>query len=607
MNIKPMEEQCSSSFYIPVSDGEKLAIDVWLPGNAKGKHLPVIVEFTRYWRLRNDIKSKEVVDAFCDRGFAYACVDVRGTGASTGTRRAEIGVEEVADFSTVMEWLAGQSWSNGAVITHGISYVGNTAEIATVDAPDCLKATVPQFTDFDLYAMLLFPGGLANIGFLEPWSNGVYSMDLDITSASCPSWGEFAGVSVKAVGDLKGLQAAVKDHQRNVPVAEQLSHVVYRDDFEAQTLNLKTNSPDNWISPYQLLGNQRWQSIPALHWGSFADAGTAAGVIARFMASNAPMCGIIGYWSHGLNHDANPFHAPSEHVEPNLDNFIQIKADFLSPLKHPKKPLDDHASIKVERMLYYFTAGEDRWNKTSTWPPVGTDMQRWYLAEGHQLTLTVPVKHSSSSKYAVNFEAGTGSNGRWLQMGAVDYGDRKKADQKLLTYTSSPIQESIEITGHPLVELLLSCSTSDGAVIVYLEAVAPNGRVIVLTEGNLRLRHRKVSHEAPPYPQFGPYHSYKKADQQPMVANVIESIKITLLPMSVTLPAGYSIRVAIAGHDQDSFNRVPENGRPVYNIYHQENYLSHIDIPIVDGGKKRKENDIQGLNALDFVRCRGAS
>jgi len=227
-------------------------------------------------------------------------------------------------------------------------------------------------------------------------------------------------------------------------------------------------------------------------------------------------------------------------------------------------------------------------------------MQRWYLAEQNQLTKTPPTNEVSRDIYPVNFEAGTGPNGRWLQMGAIDYGDRSEADQKLLTYTSKPIPQTIEITGHPLVELFMSSSTDDGAVIIYLETVDPEGRVTLLTEGNLRLMHRKVSDQIPPYPQFGPYHSYKRQDQAPMDPKAIEKVSIVLLPLSVTVKQGDALRIAIAGHDCDSFKQVPEQSDPVYHVYHQQTHLSCVDLPIMDQEKARLSTIKAGLQAIPF-------
>lgn len=572
----------NSSTYISLPDGIEIAIDIWLPKASNECYsVPVILELTRYWRAKDDEQPKDTILLFNQNGYAYACADVRGSGASTGSRLAEIGVEEVKDFACIIDWLAKQPWCNGAVITQGGSYVGNTAEIALLDAPAALKASIPQFTDFDLYAFLLFPGGLPNIGFLEPWSEGVKGLDLNCPSDNIPVLADLVGKSVKRVdADSDGtlLFQAIKEHHKNTPVTEQLADIIYRDDFESEVLSLDSNDPRHWMSPYQLRNNPRWQEIPSFHWGSFADAGTAAGVIARFMCSSAPMRAVIGYWSHGLNHDANPFHPKDTPVSPDFDQCCRAKGAFLTPLKQSRED-GSHAPLLDERALYYFTAGQDLWKKTSTWPPVSTEMQHWYFHDAFQMSRDKPDQKEGDDQYVVDFEVGSGSFGRWYQMDAVFYGDRAEADKSLLIYTSLPLEQDIELTGHPVVHLQIASTETDGAVIVYLETVAPDGTVIMLTEGNLRLRHRKVSSDAPPYPIFGPYHTFKREDAMPMAEGKIESVEFAMLPLSVQIKKGYSLRVAIAGADKDYFKPVPENGTPIYSIHRHTSAMSYIELP----------------------------
>lgn len=581
MNL--LSENMNSTHYISMPDGTKIAMDIWLPEVSEAQQLvPVILELTRYWRAIENQKIKDSILFFNQHGYGYASADVRGTGASTGHRQAEIGVEEVKDFSIIINWLANQPWCNGAVITQGSSYVGNTAEIAMLDAPQSLKAAIPQFTDFDLYALLLFPGGLPNIGFLNPWSDGVRALDVNCPLESIPVFSELAGAHIKPVDDDQDkvtLQQAITEHRDNVPVAAQLANIIYRDDFEAERLSPRENAPHHWVSPYQLRNNLRWREIPSLHWGSFVDAGTAAGLISRFMCSSSPMCAVIGYWSHGLSHDANPFKSKGYLVKPDLNEVLLAKESFLRPLKQQHTINDDLLS---ERVLHYFTAGEDRWKKTSSWPPLGTRMQHWYLSENASLSTSSPQVPAGSDRYQVRFDVGSGSFGRWYQMDAVYYENRAQADEALLTYTSAPLEKTIEITGHPIVHLQMSSSTSDGAVIVYLEAVAPDGKVVMLTEGNLRLLHRKVSSKTPPYPIFGPYHTFRKEDAELMEPGDVSSVDFVMLPLSVTVDKGYSLRITIAGHDKDYFKRIPESEFQVYKIYRNKQWASSVEIPILE-------------------------
>ena len=151
----------------------------------------------------------------------------------------------------------------------------------------------------------------------------------------------------------------------------------------------------------------------------------------------------------------------------------------------------------------------------------------------------------------------------------------------VMTYTSAPLVEDVEITGHPVVTLHLRSTHQDGAVFVYLEDVAPEGRVRYIGEGQLRLLHRRVSEAVPPFVTMGPYHSYAQADGRPMVAGELEEITFALLPTSVLFRAGHRIRIAIGGADADTFARIPTDGSPVYTIERGADRASQITLPVI--------------------------
>lgn len=224
--------------------------------------------------------------------------------------------------------------------------------------------------------------------------------------------------------------------------------------------------------------------------------------------------------------------------------------------------------------------GTDEWNTTPVWPPVGIETNRWVMAQGGDLAPQNELKAGIGvDTYKVDYSATTGRRIRWHSIGGPDviYPDRKEEDAKLLTYTSAPVDADLEITGSPQVSLQLSSTHTDGALHIYLEDVAPDGRVTYLTEGILRLSDRKLS-EAP-YVVEGAYHSLKREDNKPMIPNVVEEVVVPLFNTSVVVKKGHSVRIAIAGADKVTFSRVPDEGDPVLSIHHGGVQASFVDIP----------------------------
>jgi len=199
------------------------------------------------------------------------------------------------------------------------------------------------------------------------------------------------------------------------------------------------------------------------------------------------------------------------------------------------------------------------------------------------LSQSAPKTKSGADKYTVDFEATTGKANRWhTALGlAVVYPDRAQEDSRLLTYTSPPLAEDIEITGYPIVTLYVTSTEKDGAFFVYLEDVHETGKVTYITEGQLRAIHRKVSTEASPYNLLVPYHSFKKEDVMALVPNEMAELTFGLLPTSVLIRKGHRIRIAIAGHDKDTFARIPAEGTPTITVARNKVHASFVDLPIV--------------------------
>lgn len=575
--------------YVEMPDGTKLAAEIWLPSDTQaGSRVGTLVSFTRYWRARafqtHNEDMSESVAAILRNGYAAVVVDARGSGASFGFRAAEFSPCETRDFRFVIDWIAAQPWSNGRVATIGVSYTGNTAEHAAYDASPALVAAVPRFTDFDAYASILFPGGLRNALITGTWAAGVYALDNNlIPSGEWRSDGKDDAkiLGVKPVDDDRDegqLALAVAQHARNQDFLAVLSRAEFRDE-----LNLTGDLAGpcaTTVTPYLLHRNASRCAVPCSHWGSWMDAGTAAGVLARFASDPGGAHYVIGAWNHGGERDADVFRTEGAPITSSVADQNAKIFDFLAP-----RLRTDAIAPSSRAGLTYFTMGEGSWKHASSWPIAGSKPQRWFLAPSGKLQTDPPTAGDGSDQYIVDYSAGTGRQTRWTtQLGGSDvfYGDRRHADLILLTYTSPPLAQDIEITGHPVVQLFISSTHDDGAIIAYLEVVNPAGGVTMITEGQLRLIHRRVSRDEPPYPMFGPYHSFGRNDALPMVPGETAEICFAMLPTSVRIPRGHSLRLAIAGHDQDSFYRYPAEGTPTLHVYRSKLCASSLTLPVIE-------------------------
>jgi putative CocE/NonD family hydrolase len=582
----------SQGQYLTLRDGVRLAVQVILPRNLpSGTRLPALLSQTRYWRamalrpplswfLRGEDLNPDwrpFNPFFTGHGYALVKVDVRGTGASFGTWPYPWPEDSVQDQAEIVDWIVAQPWSNGRVGGYGISYLGTTAELLAVPNHPAVQALIPQFNHPDPYTDITLPGGLLNERFMSDWGYYDHMLDRNQVPRELGILAPLIVAGVKPVDGPDGrrlLAEAVAAHEANGDVHRLIHGITFRDQPHP---DLGVSVDDMAVHRHRAAIDRA--AVPHLGWASWMDAGTADAVIRRFLSFDYAGHGVIGAWEHGGRFHASPFQRPGTPVSPSLPaQWGEMLRFFDATLK------DADNGVRDGRALYYYTLGAERWNVTDTWPPAGTQVERWYLAENRALAPEAPEAASGADTYTVDFEATTGDLNRWWEMSgivnkSVTYPDRAAADRRLLTYTSPPLREDVEITGYPIIAIHLAGTHNDGALFVYLEDVAPDGRVTYLTEGQLRLIHRHVSDERPPYVLQVPYHTFREADARPMVPGETAEITFGLNPISALVRAGHSIRIALAGHDQGTFPRIPAEGTPTWTVARDAAHPSYIDLP----------------------------
>lgn len=577
------------SLYVPMLDGVRLAVSVWLPrGDEKAAPRPAVMASTRYWRamaLREDKPQHQgsflMARHLWNCGYVLVVCDSRGTGASFGSREIELPPGEVADIGELIEWVSQQPWCDGRVATTGTSYTANTTLMSCVISPPPLKVGVARAMDFDVYRQLICPGGILNTWMADVWGEMTGAMDRNDAAtlmADEPDDVKDMVIGVRPVDeDTTGamLAEAVLEHQENFNATEVRQFLEFIDDTRQGHPGVGLES----FSIYHHRDAIEAKGTPVIYRAGWYDAGTSLGAMNFFTTFSNPKRVIVGPWNHGGDFRADPFQ-PGDDLHPELippeEVFDQVVGSLDPFFKADAEPLETG-------ILKYYTLGENRWKSTRVWPLPETRMERMYLSEDHALLSDAPIDQTGSDVYRVDPTTGTGQNNRWhTQLGQpVHHPDRREEDRRLLVYDSPPLQTDMEITGHPVIHLNVRSTVSDGQFFVYLEAVLPDGTVKLLTEGQLRAIHRKVSGDPPPYTMFGPYHSYRSVDAMPLVPGEVAQISFDLFPISVLFKAGWRIRLAIAGADKDVFDPIPGCEAPQITLERNAQYPSFINLPTI--------------------------
>ncbi|MBY0441528.1 MAG: CocE/NonD family hydrolase [Mycobacteriaceae bacterium] len=103
------------------------------------------------------------------RGFTVINADLRGCGHSDGTGKL-FSQQESEDTYDVVQWAAGQPWSDGRVVMLGVSYLAISQYGVAAQAPPALRAICPWEGFTDIYRDLIYPGGVREKGFTQLWT-----------------------------------------------------------------------------------------------------------------------------------------------------------------------------------------------------------------------------------------------------------------------------------------------------------------------------------------------------------------------------------------------------------------------------------------------------
>jgi hypothetical protein len=551
------------SVYVPVGDGVRLAVDVWLPveRTAVGGAVGTVMRVTRYHRAEGPREPRPEADTnaaagdlFNRAGFALIVADARGTGASFGTRTGELGGREIKDYGELIGWVAAQPWSNGRVGVYGTSYEGQAAELIAGLGNAHLVAVAALFSPHDPYRELFYPGGCGTDGRYARWmyesqlKDGVAgARDRLAAITGQPAETIALPPPAKPVDGPDGpalLDAAIGEHQSNADVHALMGQVPFRDDRVAG-LDWEATAPAASGPAVASAG------VPMLVRAGWLDGGFAAGALARFVTQASHQQVEIGPWGHGGGSFADTLRPSGAAERDPLSTGSQDRrlVEFFA------RYLERDAEPEGPSTLAFGTLGSGAWQAVTRWPPAGTGTQRWYL--GPLASLTREAGPAGSVTRRVDSTASTGATNRWLAIDlgrAPGYPDRRHADDSLLTFTSEPLPAGVHVLGFPVVTMRLAASGTDGAVYVYLEDVDPDGHVSYLTEGCLRFVHRGTTGPAEPT-RLGVPRTFARPDALRVVPGNLMGLTVQLLPVSAVVLAGHRIRVAVAGHDAACFTR----------------------------------------------------
>ena len=236
----------------------------------------------------------------------------------------------------------------------------------------------------------------------------------------------------------------------------------------------------------------------------------------------------------------------------------------------------------------YFTMGSNEWQTSDTWPPRNIKEVSFYLqSEGKanslygdgKLSLT-PSENKTQDNYvydpmnpvpalggSVCCNSGVSKGGSWDQRGI-------QARHDVLVYTSEPLEEDMEVTGHVDITLYVSSDAKDTDFAVKLVDVYPDGTAYNVDDTMQRARYRD---------------GYDK--QVFMKKGEVYEISFSPLSTSNVFKKGHRIRLEVSSSKFPQYLRNLNTGGNNYDeteaviannsVHHSNKMQSKIVLPVV--------------------------
>jgi uncharacterized protein len=524
---------------VPMRDGVRLSANVFRPGGSG--RLPAILLRTPY------DKGDAITPAwqsFVTNGYAVVVEDVRGRYDSGGV--FEPINQEINDGDDTLNWIARQSWSDGAVGMYGGSYLGIAQWKAAMSQNAHLKAIFPYVSGDDDYRDRFYsPGGAMKLGHRLLW----FEENMRAPGFVAPDFQKYVSML-----PVRGADSAATGRHLNVwkLVADHPSY----DQFWKEG-SVREHLKDIHVPMYSVGG---W-------YDNYVESDLDAfSTLSKYNHQNRI---LIGPWAH-------VFGASFTNVSFGNDSLVSLRPEQLRWFDRWLKG-DDR--IEWRHPVRIFVMGINQWRDEDEWPLARSRNVKFYFGGDGQLGAradhgSTPDTFVYDPRDPVPTTGGAVCcDARVFPWGPMDQRQVEKR-RDVLVYSTSPLGSDTEVTGPVKVVLYASSSAPDTDFTAKLVDVSPDGSARNLTDGILRTRYRD-SLESPNL--MKPGEVYRMTIDAGVTSNVFR--------------AGHRIRVEISSSNFPRFDRNPNTGAPVADareqhratqtVHHDRDRHSYVLLPIV--------------------------
>jgi putative CocE/NonD family hydrolase len=505
------------------------------------------------------------------RGYIVVVQDVRGTYASDGQFRPF--QDEYADGTDTAAWAAALPGTTGELGMYGVSYFGHTQLAAAVDDVDTIKALIPRMRCADPLNGMYFRQGAFELTMQASWYLAMAVAEAARQHADDPA--RLGEVMRELVASLDALADGGYAHRPldrftplyGKPLGESF-FTLLRHPMDAEALDVVDFSK-----------KMDRITVPTLHLGGWYDIFIQQ-TLDDFVAMRnrgIPTRLVVGPGVHG-----------AVTTNPVGDRVFGVAAQDLAlglsdtmndlQLRWMDRWLKNGGEGAEEPAVTVFVMGENRWRTFEEWPPAATE-GAWYLQPAGGLA-TTPPPDSDPDGYTYDPDQPVPTLGGAImsdpahQPGVFDQRPvEERAD--VLTYTSDPLEEDLEVIGRITVHLWAQTDAVDTDFVVRLCDVLPDGRSLNITDGIVRALYRDAAAGDGPSP-VEPGKPYEYVIDLWSTANVFR--------------AGNRIRIDVTSSNFPRWDANPNTGTPFssancvvarQHIRHDPEHASRVLLPVL--------------------------
>lgn len=561
-------------------DGVTLCANVYRP-DAPGR-FPVILMRTPYGK---DASGGNYAKRFVPYGYVLISQDTRGRFASEGDWYYPL-IHEAADGYDTVEWAARLPWSDGNVGTAGQSYLCADQYLTAPTRPPHLRAMFAVSAPSDWHATWVYRGaGVLDFGWLLPYClmmtpdqlkrNGTQRLFETIRNYY---------PDPKAMSLWAGLK---EEYYRHLPIYDWVEllkdSVPYLKDY------LDHPEDDAYWQHLNVRRRAHEISVPIFHVASWYDGFLEGGLnnfsnIRQYGLTPEARSGqrlVVGPWPHLYPYDAPTSKAGELDMGPEA--MIQTNDIEQRWFDYWLKGID--TGIRDERPVQIFVMGDNVWREEDEWPLARTKYTAFYLhSEGKANTLNgngtlsrISPQDEQPDSFVYNPDDPVPTIGG-SQLGPVPTGpcDQRPVEsrQDVLVYTSTPVNEDLEITGPLIVKLFAASTATDTDFTAKLVDVWPNGYAQNIQDGIIRARYRNSG----THPAL-------------IIPDQVYEYTIDLWATSHVIKPGHRVRVEVSSSNFPHYDRNLNTGGPLFRekdfkratqtIFHDAVRPSHIVLPII--------------------------